>query len=71
MTFQKNELYPIYLIYIKEKKKNFELLRISENYFNEFVSRYSENPDFKKKIDALSLMYKREVKISDFLENEK
>ena len=73
MNIKDDELYPIYISYLENKKMKpgaFKLAQISESMFNDFVHRYETNPDFKEKQDNLYKATKRDITIEEILEEK-
>ena len=73
MSIKDDELYPIYISYLENKKMKsgaFKLAQISESMFNDFVHRYETNPEFKEKQDNLYKSIKRDITIEEILEEK-
>jgi hypothetical protein len=73
MLIKDDELYPIYISYLENKKMKsgaFKLAQISESMFNDFVHRYETNPEFKEKQDNLYKSIKRDITIEEILEEK-
>lgn len=73
MNLKNEELYPKYLIYLENKKTTsggFELSKISRSLFEEFKSRYENNPSFSEKIDNQYKSFDREEKIDGLVEDD-
>jgi len=73
MSLKDEELYTKYLLHLESKsltKGGFELSKISQNLFEEFQSRYENNPSFKEKIDNQYKSIDREEKIDDLVKDE-
>ena len=73
MSLQDEELYPKYLIWLESKKNTvggLELSKISRNLFDEFTSRYENNPDFKQKVDKQYRSIDREDKIGEIIKDD-
>lgn len=72
MTIKNDEIYPLYICYLEQKKLKpgeLELSKISESRFIEFKKRYDINPDFKKKIDNIFKSEVRDIKLEEILDN--
>jgi hypothetical protein len=73
MSIKDDELYPIYISYLENKKMKsgaFKLAQISESMFNNFVHRYETNIEFKEKQDNLYKAIKRDITIEEILEEK-
>jgi len=73
MSIKDDELYPIYISYLENKKMKsgaFKLAQISESMFNDFVHRYETNIEFKEKQDNLYKAIKRDITIEEILEEK-
>jgi len=73
MIIKNDELYPIYISYLENKKMKsgaFKLAQISESMFNDFVHRYETNIEFKEKQDNLYKAIKRDITIEEILEEK-
>jgi hypothetical protein len=73
MSLQDEELYPKYLIWLESKKNTvggLELSKISRSLFDEFTSRYENNPDFKEKVDNQYRSIDREDKIGEIIKDD-
>jgi hypothetical protein len=73
MSIKDDELYPIYVLYLENKKMKsgaFKLAQISESMFNDFVHRYETNIEFKEKQDNLYKAIKRDITIEEILEEK-
>ena len=71
MSIKEDELYPIYICYLENKKIShgaFRLAQISEDMFNDFVIRYESEPQFKEKQDNLYRDIKRDIVLDEILE---
>jgi hypothetical protein len=67
-----DKLYPIYISYLENKKMNkgsFKLSQMSEYMFNDFVTRYENNPFFREKQDSIFKYLKRDNTIDDIIED--
>jgi hypothetical protein len=73
MSIKDDELYPIYISYLENKKMKsgaYKLAQISESMFNDFVHRYETNIEFQKKQDNIYKKIKRDIVIGQILEEE-
>jgi len=73
MNLKDEALYPKYLIYLENNKTTsggFELSKISRSLFEEFKSRYENNPSFSEKIDNQYKSIDREEKIDGLVEDD-
>ena len=73
MNLKDEELYPKYLIYLENKKTTsggFELSKISRSLFEEFKSRYDNNPSFSDRIDNQYKSVNREDKIDGLVNDD-
>lgn len=70
MSIKNDHLYPLYLIYLENKKYSkgaTELIKISEDAFLKFKIRYNNDIFFKLKQDQIYKSLNRENKIDDIL----
>jgi len=73
MIIKNDELYPIYISYLENKKMKsgaFKLAQMSNSMFNDFVHRYETEPFFKEKQDNLYKSIKRDITIEEILEEK-
>ena len=73
MSLKDEELYQKYLLYLESKsltKGGFELSKISQSLFEEFQSRYENNPSFKEKINNQYKSFDRQEKIDDLVKDD-
>jgi hypothetical protein len=73
MSIKDDELYPIYICYLENKKMSngaFKLALISEDLFNNFVFRYDSEPHFREKQDNLYKSIKRDIVLDEILEDK-
>lgn len=73
MSIKDDELYPLYISYLENKKMSngaFKLALISSDMFGEFCFRYESNPDFREKQDNIFLSQKRDEAIDDIFEDD-
>jgi len=73
MTFQNDELYPLYVAYIERKKMTsgaFKLSKISESLFSDFKNQYINSPGFKWKQNNLYKSVVRDINIDKILDTE-
>jgi len=73
MIIKNDELYPIYISYLENKKMKsgaFKLAQMSNSMFNDFVHRYETEPFFKEKQDNLYKSIKRDITIEKILEEK-
>ena len=73
MSIKDDELYPIYICYLENKKMSngaFRLAQISEDMFNDFDYRYDSEPQFKEKQDNMYKSIKRDIVLDEILEDK-
>jgi hypothetical protein len=73
MSLKDEELYPKYLLHLESKsltRGGLELSKMSRSLFEEFQSRYENNPSFKEKIDNQYKSIDREDKIDDLVKDD-
>ncbi len=73
MSIKDDELYPLYISYLENKKMRngaFKLALISSDMFGEFCFRYESNTIFRDKQDKIFLSQKRNDTIEDILEDD-
>ena len=73
MSLKDEELYPKYLLHLESKnltRGGFELSKMSQSLFEEFQSRYENNPSFKEKIDNQYKSIDRQEKIDDLVKDD-
>ena len=73
MSLKDEELYPKYLLHLESKnltRGGFELSKMSQSLFEEFQSRYENNPSFKEKINNQYKSIDRQEKIDDLVKDD-
>jgi hypothetical protein len=73
MSLKDEELYPKYLLHLESKnltRGGFELSKMSKSLFEEFQSRYENNPSFKEKINNQYKSIDRSEKIDDLIKDD-
>jgi len=73
MPIKNHQLYPQFVIFLDTKgltRGGFELSKLSQNVFDEFVTRYKSNPKFKNKIDNQYKTIQRGEKINNIIVEE-
>jgi len=73
MSLKDEELYPKYLLHLESKnltRGGFELSKMSKSLFEEFQSRYENNPSLKEKIDNQYKSFDREDKIGKIIKDD-
>lgn len=72
----KNKLYNKFLMYLKYKQtvgtlseSVYYITKMSQSSFDNFLSKYNKDHNFKKKVDKISLIEMRDIKINKILNN--
>ena len=73
MSIKDDELYPLYISYLENKKMSngaFKLALISSDMFGQFCFRYESNPIFRDNQDKIFLSEKRNEVLNDILDDD-
>lgn len=73
MTIFENPLYPFYISHLERKnlsKGSMGLLKISKTNFDDYVTRYNEDDDFREKENGYQVINLRKNKIKKVVEDE-